>query len=172
MCQLVQLRLGHFALLFGDFVLPVGARVRMIVVDGRRFLFGQDVDSTAPIAPVAIGVVFVIVRLHQAGNPQVQGGFGRTATAVCRVAIGRTRREMARFLWNLWGNLALGGRRRRLRSGRVLLVGQQVFHLFRLNRAEIRRTGAGHTVQVAGERPFMLEVEERWRGEDRWGVGK
>lgn len=67
LCQFVQLGLGHFALLFGDFVLPVRSRVVMVVGVGRvRFSVrrrGQDVDS------VAIGVVFVIVRLDQAGDP-------------------------------------------------------------------------------------------------------
>lgn len=67
LCQFVQLSLGHFALLFGDFVLPVRSRVVMVVGVGRfRFTVrgrGQDVDS------VAIGEVFVIVRLDQAGDP-------------------------------------------------------------------------------------------------------
>lgn len=77
LCQFVQLRLSHFALLFGDFVLPVRSRVRcvaVIVVDGRRFRFatgcGQDVDAATTALPIA-GEVFVIVRLDQAGDPQV-----------------------------------------------------------------------------------------------------
>lgn len=87
LCQFVQLRLGHFVLLFGDLVLPVGARVRMvvIVVDGCRFLFGQDIDSTT------IREVFVVVRLDQAGHPQIQGRFG-CPSIVVGVAICRARR--------------------------------------------------------------------------------
>lgn len=69
LCQFVQLGLGHFALLFGDFVLPVRSGVVMVVGVARvRFTGrgrGQHVNA------IVVGEVFVIVRLDQAGDPQV-----------------------------------------------------------------------------------------------------
>lgn len=130
--QFVQLGLGHFALLFGDFVLPVRSRVVMVVGIGRFQLThcgrGQDVD------PISVGEVFVIVSLYQASDPKVQCGL-RT---VVGFTIGRTGRKVPRFLDNLGRELPLRWWSWWLRSGWVLLVWQQVFHLFRLNRAEIR----------------------------------
>lgn len=130
--QFVQLGLGHFALLFGDFVLPVRSRVVMVVGVGRirftRRCRGQDVDS------IAIGEIFIVIRFDKAGDSQVQCGFG----TVVGFAISGTGREVPRFLNNLGRELPLRGWSWRLRSGWVLLVRQQVFHLFRLNRAKIR----------------------------------
>lgn len=149
LCQLIELCLGEFVLLFRYPVLPVGM-VRLLLGTDRDSvnveLGGRSEDINRPTHSI-VGI-FIVVRLHEAGDPSVQHGLrARDPVQVLLVnvgvPIGGTGREVARFLGNFRRDLPLGGGRRWLRTRRMLLVGQQVLH-GGTNLGEIRRAGTGH----------------------------
>lgn len=116
LCQLIELCLGEFVLLFRYPVLPVGM-VRLLLLVGidrdsiNVQLGGRSENINRPTHSV-VGI-FIVVRLDQAGDPGVQHGL-RAHDPVqvlvnVGVPIGGTGREVACFLGNFRRDLALGG---------------------------------------------------------------
>lgn len=91
LCQPIQLRLGHFMLFFGNFVLPVWVILEIgsyatvtrkfsgtcKYVDGGTHIIGETI--------IGVVVIIVVVCLNKATD-SVGGGFGATGVAliVCR----------------------------------------------------------------------------------------